>query len=74
MQCLLLPKMSNIKKIKVKSEKIGDESEVKFKDNKYIFFRKNNNNLFEKNKTTCNKIKDLKKTKLGYCQFNMINT
>ena len=31
---LLLPKMSNIKTIKVKNEKMKDESEIKYKNNK----------------------------------------
>ena len=58
--------MSSIKKTKVKSEKIKDGNEIKFKNNKQMFFCTNNNNLLGKNKTTQNKIKDLKNIKLGY--------
>ena len=43
-----------------------DESEIKYKNNKQTFFLTNNNDLLERNKTTWNKTKDLKKIKLGY--------
>ena len=43
-----------------------DESKIKYKNNKQLFFHTNDNNLLEKNKTTWSKIKDLKKIKLGY--------